>query len=181
VKPAPWLLLLAAMLGSGCAGKAPVDRGSPAATSRPEAEGRRPGTLSIAIPLVGLRVEDVPVRVHLALRDRERRRGLSGVKRLAPDEGMLFAYKVARVRTFWMKDCLVPLDIAFLDDRHRIFQIATLAAPPPNAVEEDIEEVTSDRPTALVLEMPAGFFSRYGIREGALVRIPRDVPLHLAE
>lgn len=45
----------------------------------------------------------------------QRVQGLMGVEDLDPLFGMLFVFEGASVRSFWMKDTLIPLDIAFFD------------------------------------------------------------------
>lgn len=43
----------------------------------------------------------------------ERERGLMGVSHLAPDAGMVFLFDGPTRSSFWMKDTLVPLSVAF--------------------------------------------------------------------
>lgn len=45
-----------------------------------------------------------------------RARGLMGVTDLGEADGMLFRYDAPHTGTFWMKDTLLPLSIAFYDD-----------------------------------------------------------------
>ena len=57
-------------------------------------------------------------------------RGMGGRKSLARDAGMLFVFPEARSRRFWMKNCLISLDIMFLDARGRITAIHQMPAEP---------------------------------------------------
>ncbi len=120
--------------------------------------------------LHALRVGDVAARVRIARTPAERRQGLMGVTRLAADEGMLFVYATAGLRSIWMKGCAVALDVAFLDDDARVLEVATLR--PPTETGGDVEAVRSARPARYVLEMPAGFFARHGLGEGTRVALP---------
>lgn len=46
-----------------------------------------------------------------------RRQGLMGVTDLGDGDGMAFVYPVPHTGTFWMKNTLLPLSIAFFDDQ----------------------------------------------------------------
>jgi uncharacterized membrane protein (UPF0127 family) len=54
--------------------------------------------------------------VRIADSDDERARGLMGVELLGDHEGMAFVYDEPTTGSFWMKDTLIPLSIAFVDD-----------------------------------------------------------------
>jgi uncharacterized protein len=103
-----------------------------------------------------------------------RHRGLGGRERLLPDHGMLFAYPRAEERTFWMKDCLLALDIAFLGEDGRILRLATLPAA-AGVADDDLPRASSGRPARYVLETEAGWFARHGVAEGDLVDVARAV------
>jgi uncharacterized membrane protein (UPF0127 family) len=53
----------------------------------------------------------------------ERRIGLMGRESLEPYDGMAFLWDEPVEATFWMKDTLIPLSIAFWDDQGRIISI----------------------------------------------------------
>lgn len=78
---------------------------------------------------------------------------------LAPDECMVFVYAYPAIRSFRMKDTLIPLSIAFLDARFQVISIRTLRA-------RDDSVVTSDAPALYVLEANAGWFARANVRPG---------------
>jgi uncharacterized membrane protein (UPF0127 family) len=78
---------------------------------------------------------------------------------------MLFVYPADGPRTYWMKDCLIPLDIAFVDASERIVNIATLPAAaglPP----EQIPRAESLGPVRCVLETEAGWLARHDVIAG---------------
>jgi uncharacterized membrane protein (UPF0127 family) len=107
------------------------------------------------------------VRVELARTEPERTRGLMDRVRVPPGTGMLFVYPDLRAwGGYWMKDTLVPLDIAFIA-RGRISEIDTMtpcrADPCPQTSPAD--------PYDQALEVPAGTFERAGITAGAEVRV----------
>ena len=59
---------------------------------------------------------DDTLSVRVADSDDERAQGLMGVEDLGPDRGMAFVFDEPTTSSFWMKDTLIPLSIAFVDD-----------------------------------------------------------------
>jgi uncharacterized protein len=104
----------------------------------------------------------VTVRVEIADSPSERRRGLMGRRTLAPRAGMLFVYPQDATGGYWMKDTLIPLDIAFIGARGRILRIFTMAPcrRDPCRVYDPRVRYRS------ALEVNAGSFRRWGVRVG---------------
>lgn len=103
-----------------------------------------------------------------------RERGLSGRDHLPPDGGMLFVYPDERPRRFWMKDCWIALDIAFLRSDGEIVRLATL--PPGAGLRgEEIPAADCATPCRYVLETGAGWFVRNGLRVGDRVDVASAV------
>lgn len=99
------------------------------------------------------------VTAEVASRPEQREQGLMDRDAVPPGTGMLFVFADSEQRSFWMRDTYVPLDIAFFDDDHRIAGIKPMEP-------EDETLVDSDVATALVLEVPRGWFAEKGIRIG---------------
>jgi uncharacterized membrane protein (UPF0127 family) len=74
--------------------------------------GRPPSTVTFGSSAV--------LHVDVADTEAEQRRGLMGVEHLPADEGMAFVYEGSVEHTFWMKDTLIPLSIAFVDADGRV-------------------------------------------------------------
>jgi uncharacterized membrane protein (UPF0127 family) len=70
--------------------------------------------------------------VKVADRDERRRQGLMQVTGLPEEVGMLFLFGERRSGGFWMKDTLVPLDIAYIADGEvvAVLQMAPCEADP---------------------------------------------------
>jgi uncharacterized protein len=67
-------------------------------------------------------------RVHtgslgVADSEEERRQGLMGRQQLEEDGGMVFVFDDPTASSFWMKDTLIPLSIAFWGDDGRIVDL----------------------------------------------------------
>jgi uncharacterized membrane protein (UPF0127 family) len=95
----------------------------------------------------------VEVLAEIARSDEQRSRGLMGRKSLADGEGMLFVFETDRILSFWMKDTLIPLSIAFIAYDGRILEIHDMEALSTRSVQ-------SARSARYALEVPQGWFAR---------------------
>jgi len=92
-------------------------------------------------------------------------RGLMDRTVLPEDTGMLFAYPTDAPRSFWMKNCALPLSAAFLDASGTILNIREMA-PGAGVPDDRLPFYDSLGPARYVLEMEAGWFAARGIRPG---------------
>ncbi len=167
------LVLCAAVLGAApliaTPGCAPVGSETPA---RPQGITLVPAGTKVPGPPDG--ALSTTVSVEVVWRDADRQRGLGGRTVLAEDAGMLFVYKDDRPRAFWMKDCYIGLDIAYLDAAGAVVKLATLP-PGAGAAPGTIPQAPSGKPCRYVLEVNAGWFSRRSLGEGTVVDVSRVV------
>lgn len=98
---------------------------------------------------------------------KSRSQGLMYRELLAADSGMVFIYPSERVRNFWMKNTLIPLDIIFLDSQLRIVSIVREAPP---CEKELCDSYSSQHPAMYVVEVNAGIASSLGLEPGDIVR-----------
>jgi uncharacterized membrane protein (UPF0127 family) len=103
------------------------------------------------------------MEVELARTDRERSQGLMHRKSLEDGKGMLFVFERDQIMSFWMKDTLIPLSIAFIAADGRILEIKDME--PLN-----LSTVHSERSVRYALEAPQGWFSRAGITLGDTIQ-----------
>jgi uncharacterized protein len=108
-----------------------------------------------------LAVGGFPVMVEIAETQEEQRRGLMGRRRLQDGHGMLFSYSESGDRAFWMKDTIIPLDVAFADNG-AITSIGSL---------EPLSERMVGGYGDMALEMPAGWFADHGVGAGHRIRL----------
>lgn len=97
----------------------------------------------------------------------ERARGLMGRTSLPEEAGMLFVYGEPSTGSYWMKDTLVPLSIAFMDGDGTILRILDMAPCRSEPCPVYDPGVTYSS----ALEVNRGAFARAGIREGDVLRI----------
>jgi uncharacterized membrane protein (UPF0127 family) len=101
----------------------------------------------------------VALNAEIAISEADRARGLMNRKSLADGEGMLFVYDRDEIMSFWMKNTLIPLSIAFIAYDGRILEIRDMKP-------QDLTPVRSSRSVRYALEVPQGWFGRAGIAPG---------------
>ncbi|MBN1346507.1 MAG: DUF192 domain-containing protein [Phycisphaerae bacterium] len=118
---------------------------------------------------------DVTIKGHtfhvaVARTYEEQRVGLMNVtaEALGQDEGMLFVFDQDRSLSFWMKNTIIPLDIAYINSGGQIVQTHTMKAL-------DLSTYPSGQPARYALEVHAGRLAALGIAAGDAVEIPESV------
>ncbi|MDR2630742.1 MAG: DUF192 domain-containing protein [Spirochaetaceae bacterium] len=101
----------------------------------------------------------VQIAVEIARTEAERARGLMHRISLPDGEGMLFVFERDQILSFWMKDTLIPLSIAFISYDGRIREIYDMHP-------RDLRSIHSSRSVRYALEVPQGWFERTGITVG---------------
>ncbi|MDR0503099.1 MAG: DUF192 domain-containing protein [Treponema sp.] len=108
------------------------------------------------------------VKAEIAVTQEERSRGLMFRKKLPDGEGMLFIFDRDEVLSFWMKNTLIPLSIAYITSDGIIIDIKDMRPG-------DLNSVSSSRSVRYALEVPQGWFSRAGVKTGSIVKIPNNL------
>jgi len=85
--------------------------------------------------------------------------GLMHRKSMAQNDGMVFVFEESAPQCMWMKNTLIPLSVAFIDDAGVIINIADMK---PQT--EDSHCAT--RPARYALEMNKGWFAQRGVKPG---------------
>jgi uncharacterized membrane protein (UPF0127 family) len=86
---------------------------------------------------------------------------------LDPDAGMLFQFAADTQGSFWMKDTLIPLSIAFIDSGWHIVSIMDMKVEPDPTHPQAL--YAPSRPYRYALEVNQGFFGQRDIDGGAQV------------
>lgn len=110
------------------------------------------------------------LNVDLALTPQQHAYGMMNRTSLTPDEGMLFEFPDSQVREFWMKDTLVDLDIAYIDQNKKIIDIQTMKAV-TSVLQTDLPTYSSSGPAQYALEMKAGWFKKNGFARGTVISL----------
>ena len=182
----PRLRLAMVAVLAGCSSTGQVSSPSPAASGPPVPAATAVPTTSsgaaVAVPPLHPSVDDWEagvaevvaadgttheVAVRIARTPEQRAHGLMEVPELPDGVGMWFAYDDDRTGGFWMKNTLVPLDIAYVGADGTIVDVA-------EAVPCESDPCPAYPPSAAyrnVLEVPGGFLDRIGAGVGDAVRL----------
>lgn len=136
----------------GRAAETPVEQANAGTPSRPAAPRPAPGTAWVVFGA------DTVV-AEVARTDEERAQGLMYRQEVPDGTGMLFVFEDSQVRSFWMQNTYVPLDIAFLDAALTVVDI------------QQMEPLSTDfyhskAPAMFALEVRQGWFAEKGIGVG---------------
>jgi uncharacterized protein len=116
------------------------------------------------------------VRVQIADTPDRQEVGLMCRNTLESDAGMLFIFPASTRTSFWMKNTLIPLAIAFIDANWHIVKIMEMpVAPDPTSDDASAFPLYGPhQPFRYALEVNAGFFKAHGISEQGEVRFVQE-------
>jgi hypothetical protein len=97
--------------------------------------------------------------VEIARTEAQRERGYMFREEVKDGEGMLFIFERDQILSFWMKNTLVPLSIAYISHNGTILEIYDME--PGN-----LNPVRSSRSARYALEVPQSWFDRVGLGPG---------------
>lgn len=163
------VLLLNALLAIMLAGCKPEQPAPPPASSSPpaSAEPAIPTKAQPKLPTIKLYIGPKEVEAEIAITDEQLQTGMMFRQEMAEDSGMLFVFPIPHRASFWMKNCDLPLAVAYIDPTSVIEEIHEMQAHNTNSVRASTDNVQ------FVLEMNKGWFQKNGIQPGAAIRTPR--------
>jgi uncharacterized membrane protein (UPF0127 family) len=103
------------------------------------------------------------IRAEVADNSPSRSQGLMHRTSLPPNGGMVFLFDEDAIHCMWMKNTLIPLSVAFIDEAGAIINIADMQ---PHSEQSHC----ATRPARYALEMNKGWFAQRGIKPGAKLR-----------
>ncbi len=116
--------------------------------------------------------------LELVADDAKRTVGLGGRTEIAPAGGMLFSFRNSRKRSFLMRDCLVDIDILFLDAGGRIVAMHHMPVEPPRedsesmtAYEARLKKYSSKYDARYAIEIRGGLLETMGYTEGDKIKL----------
>jgi uncharacterized protein len=136
----------------------------PAAEASPAADAKAPARHPVSglevIPLtITTRQGKHRFKVEVAATPADQQKGMMFRTAMAPDEGMIFPNAVPQVRSFWMRNTVIPLDIIYIGPDRRVLNIV-------RGEPYDETSLPSAGPVINVLEINAGRSEELGIRPG---------------
>lgn len=105
---------------------------------------------------------NMKVKIDIEIADNEYKRQLGLMNRKSMDEhqGMLFIFNENTLRSFWMLNTLIPLDIIFVNPDKSIVNIHRNTTPLSQ------QSYPSTEPAIYVVEVVGGFCDKYNINAG---------------
>ncbi|MBT8461876.1 MAG: DUF192 domain-containing protein [Gemmatimonadetes bacterium] len=149
--------LLAIPLVAGCGeagGTAAGGSSTQEQTGQPVPAGGGQGVRTTPI-----RIGGVAVTAEIADNADLRGQGLMNRDSLPENHGMLFVYGTSEVRSFWMRNTRIPLDIAFIDASGVIINVEQMEP-------QSDQNYYSQGPMMYALEMDRGWFEANGVGPG---------------
>ncbi len=104
------------------------------------------------------------INAEVAQTSEERSKGLMGRQEVPDGTGMLFVFEREAMRSFWMQDTLVSLDIAFLDANMVIIDLQEMESRSSSIY-------SSSGPAKFALEVRKGWYKEHDIKLGLQVQI----------
>jgi len=108
------------------------------------------------------RFVDAMLTVDVAADEASREHGLMGVTTLPRDNGMAFVWSEETDGSFWMKDTLLPLSIAFVGQDGRVVTIQEMAP----CSTDPCPTYAATAPYTWAVEANAGWFEQHGVEVG---------------
>ena len=116
--------------------------------------------------------------LELILDERSRANGMMNRTSIPVDGGMLFVFTDSSERSFWMKNCLVDIDLIFLDSRGTIIALHEMPLEPPQGAGESdwsyegrLAKYWSRGPCRFAIELAAGSIRRLKLRVNDRIKL----------
>ncbi len=132
------------------------------------------------LPMERVTIQGKPFDLEVAATTADIARGLSGRSTIAPLTGMIFVFGAGSERSFWMIDCLVDMDIAYLSPDGTVLAVHEMKKEAPRAPDESqaayearLKRYLSGPGAQFVIETPAGTNAALKIVPGTKIPIDR--------
>ncbi len=118
--------------------------------------------LAQPLPVVQLNAGMHLIRAEVAADFASRAQGLMYRTAMPSNAGMLFIFDQAGAQCMWMKNTLIPLSVAFIDEHGAVINVEEMAP-------QTEDSHCARRPALYALEMNRGWFSARGIKPGSRI------------
>jgi uncharacterized membrane protein (UPF0127 family) len=121
----------------------------------------------VTFPTGQIKIGPHALKVEVAASDPQRTQGLMYRKTLGKNDGMLFVFDTLEYHGMWMKNTLIPLSVAFLDDKGEILNILDMEP-------QTLDTHMATGPARYAIETNKGWFAEKKIKAGDKVTgLPR--------
>jgi uncharacterized membrane protein (UPF0127 family) len=119
------------------------------------------------LPTVTVHLDGQELTAEIARQPVEIATGMMFRTNLLENEAMLFVFPDAAPRSFYMRNCYVPLSGAYISPAGEILQIINMQPHDERGIPSMSDNIQ------FVLEVPQGWFKRHNVGVGAMVRTER--------
>ncbi len=119
--------------------------------------------------------------LDIVANDKARERGLGGVAELPQNGGMIFVFPDSKLRAFVMRDCLINIDIIFLDSTGRIVAMHHMKTEEPQGPDETAREYENRLPkyssrysAKYAIEIAGGLLETMNLQNGQLLQLDTE-------
>ena len=159
MKRVRWVpLLLAVVLLAGC------KKSGETVAAPPSLDDLLPKQAQPKLPTMKIYLGAETLDTELALTEREIFTGMMFRTNMAENQAMIFVLPYPQRASFWMKNCFIPLSVAYIDPDGVIQEIHDLQPQNTNPV------LSAAGNVQFALETPQGWFARHNVGTGAVVR-----------
>ena len=122
---------------------------------------------------VVLHIDNATLQTEIASTQAQQERGLMFRQKLGDNEGMIFLLPEIETATFWMKNTLIPLSIAYIDRNGVILEIHDMQPGNPAVPDQDLPRTKSESDqVAYALETNLHWFALNGVKPGDKIMPP---------
>ncbi len=121
------------------------------------------GKPQTGLPTVSLKVGSQNVRAEVANTDATRQVGMMFRQKMGKQDGMLFVFPEIAYHAMWMRNTLIPLSVAYMNERGVIVSIHEM-----QALTEAVHQAAG--PVRYALEMNAGWFGSNKVNVGDTIK-----------
>jgi uncharacterized membrane protein (UPF0127 family) len=134
-------------------------------TDRVEVSFKKEGTLNLKKAISDSIINSIDIEI--ADNEYETQTGLMYRTELGTNQGMLFIFPDVSLRSFYMKNTKIPLDIIYIDDAKTIVSFQKNAKP------LDETSLPSDAPAKYVLEINGGLSDQWKLEVGDKIKFEK--------
>ncbi|HQR02838.1 MAG: DUF192 domain-containing protein [Proteobacteria bacterium] len=114
-------------------------------------------------PVIALNAGIHVLQAELAATQDARIQGLMNRRHLDPNAGMLFVFPQKGIPCMWMRNTLIPLSVAFIDESGRVLNVENMAP-------QTTTNHCASAPARYALETNLGWFRQHGLGPGTLIQ-----------
>lgn len=121
-----------------------------------------PAAFAQGMPVMELTAGMYRIEAEVAATQDDRMVGLMHRKAMPIQHGMLFVFNTSAQHCMWMRNTLIPLAVAFIDEQGRIVNVEEM-------LPQTEDNHCAAKPAKYALEMNAGWFKARGFGPGSAI------------